>query len=291
LGSFAHNHIVHPALYVLDKLPPFTHGLLKPNSPWWQWLLGIIGDFLLIGGVLFFLLWLVPSRWRKGFIAILTFLAGLIYSVEFFMPGNLKDHTNILTGLVQQIGKATNVVYAFALGLGVYSLLRFHGSALARKRPGWHNNLAFFIAFALMLFAGFWSVSKPSDASKNFFDMLFRGVVAALGSTMFSTIGFFIVSAAYRAFRIRSGEATLMLAAAFVVMLGQVPIGAYMTSSLPATGLVSNLRLENLSYWILNKPNMAAWRGMSFGIEIGALAMALRTWLSLERGSFFDKEL
>ena len=94
---------------------------------------------------------------------------------------------------------------------------------------------------------------------------------------MFSTIGFYIVSAAYRAFRIRSGEATLMLAAAFVVMVGQVPVGAYLTSGLPADGFLSIFRLENLSYWILKEPNMAAWRGISFGIEVGALAMALRT--------------
>ena len=49
--------------------------------------------------------------------------------------------------------------------------------------------------------------------------------------------------------------------------------------------------MENVNLWILNEPNMAAWRGMSFGVEIGALAMALRTWLSLERGSFFEREL
>ena len=274
-----------------SRFPIFTHWLIKPGAPWYAWLLGIIGDFLIIGGAVFLLLQLVPSRWRKGFIAVLTFAAGLIYSVEFFAPADPKTNANLLTGFVQQLGIATNVVYSFALGLGVYNLLRFHGLNVARKRPGWHNNLAFFIAFAAMLFAGLWSQASDAKAAKNLYDMLFEGIVAALGATMFSTIGFFIVSAAYRAFRIRSGEATLMLAAAFVVMLGQVPIGAYLTSSLPTSGFWSNLRFERFSYWILNQPNMAAWRGMSFGIEIGALAMALRTWLSLERGSFFEKEL
>lgn len=273
------------------KFPIFTGWLIHPHAKWWIWLLGIIGDFVIIGGAAFLLLQLVPSRWRKGLIAVLTFAAGLIYSVEFFVPAAKGQDGNFLTGFVEQLGKATNVVYAFALGLGVYNLLKFHGNSLARKRPGWHNNLAFFIAFGAMLFAGFWSQMSKAAAAENLYDMLFTGIVAALGSTMFSTIGFFIVSAAYRAFRIRSGEATLMLVAAFVVMLGQVPIGAYLTSSIATTGPWSNLRFENLSYWILNQPNMAAWRGMSFGIEIGALAMALRTWLSLERGSFFEKEL
>jgi hypothetical protein len=81
------------------------------------------------------------------------------------------------------------------------------------------------------------------------------------------------------------------LIAAFIVMLGQTPIGFFFTSWIPRHGLISNLRLENLSYWILTRPNMAAQRGIDFGIGVGALAMGLRIWFSLERGSFFDSEM
>lgn len=269
----------------------FTHYMIKPGAPTGLWMLGVLGDFLLFGGVLFLGLKLIPARYRKLFIALCTFVAGIPYAIEFFVPANAKTHENFMTNYVEAIGKATQVVYAFALGLGVFNLIKFHGGNLMRRRPGWHNNVAFFVAFFVMMLAGFWKTYSPSAAGTNLYDMLFNGVVSALGSTMFSTIGFFIVSAAYRAFRVRSGEATLMLAAAFVVMIGMVPVGAFLTSGIPTTGAIANFRLENLSYWILNQPNMAAQRGMSFGIEIGALAMALRTWLSLERGSFFDKEL
>ena len=278
-------------LQILGKGPPCTGWLLRPESPQWLWALGIIVDFLIIGGALFWLLQLIPGRYRKTFVAIVTFAAGLIYSVEFFVPPQPGTDKNFLTDFTKLVGEAILVIYAFALGLGVFNLLRFHGRNLMRKRPGWHNNLAFFAAFLALLLSGFWQYLKPSPASSNLYDMLFTSSVAALGATMFSTIAFFIVSAAYRAFRIRSAEATLMLAAAFVVMIGQVPIGAYITSSLSTTGFASNFRLENVSYWILTQPNMAAWRAMAFGIEIGALAMALRTWLSLERGSFFEREL
>ena len=266
---------------------------LLPSStdPVWHWILWTLGAFLVLGGLLFWLLQLVPNRHRKTLIAIVTFLAGLIYSVEYFVPANPKTGKNFLTPFTDSLQEATLVIYAFALGLGVYSLVRFHGRALIKLRPGWHNNLAFFVAFFAMMVAGFWQDLAGSQLSKNVYDLLFQSTVAALGATMFSTIGFYIVSAAYRAFRIRSAEATLMLIAAFIVMLGQVPIGAYITSGIPATSWLSILKLENLSYWILNQPNMAAWRAMAFGIEVGALAMALRTWLSLERGSFFDREL
>jgi len=32
-------------------------------------------------------------------------------------------------------------------------------------------------------------------------------------------------------------------------------------------------------------------RGMWFGMMVGAIAVGLRFWLSLERGAFFDREL
>lgn len=269
----------------------FTRFLIKPGAPQWLWVLGVLGDFLIFGGILFALLQLVPVRFRRPLIVVLTFIAGLIYSVEFFWPADPKTQMNFLTPLRIQLGEATKVVYAFALGLGTFNLIRFHGNNVIRNRTGWFYSLIFFISFFAMAGAGFWSYYSPSKAAENTYNMLFEGIVAALGATMFSTIGFFIVSAAYRAFRIRSAEATLMLLAAFIVMVGQVPVGAYITSGLPDVGPLRNLRLENLSYWILSQPNMAAQRGIWFGIEVGALAMALRQWLSLERGSFFEREL
>ena len=263
---------------------------LSPESSPLLWVLGIACDFLLFGGILFGMLQLIPNRLRKSFIAVITFLAGLIYSVEYFVPGD-KSGRNFMTGFTEQVNQSTTVIYAFALGLGIYSLLRFHGKSLIRLKKGWQYNLAFFFAFFAIMIAGFWKDSSGSAASTSIFKMLYQSSVVALGATMFSTIGFYIISAAYRAFRIRSGEATLMLVAAFIVMLGQVTIGSYLTSGLPLDGPLSFFRLENLSYWILGGPNMAAQRGIAFGIEIGALAMALRIWLSLERGSFFDQEL
>ncbi len=270
----------------------FTHWAVKPGAPQYLWVLAVLGDFLIIGGAFFFLLTMVPSRLRKTLVAAVTFLAGLIYSIEFFVPVPAGKDGNFLTSFAQKtVTDIVLVLSTFALGLGIYSLLRFHGRNMARRRPGWHNSLALYIAFFSMLLSGFWVMTTKSVAATNTYDTLFRGTVAAPGATMFSIIAFYIVSAAYRAFRIRSGEATLMLAAAFVVMLGSVPVGEFLTSGLPMAGFWSNLRMENVNLWILKEPNMAAWRAISFGVEIGALAMALRTWLSLERGSFFEREL
>lgn len=264
---------------------------LRHESPWWVWALAVLVDFLVVGVIVFGLLQLIPRRMRKMSVILVTFLAGLIFSTEFFIPAKPGTDVNCMTAFTQNVDQISTVIQMFAIGLGVFSLIRFHGKNILRLRSGWHNSAAFFVAFFAMLLAGFWKQSVNTPVSQNIFNLIFQSTIVPLGGTMFSVIGFFIISAAYRAFRVRSAEATLMLVAAFIVMLGQVPIGAYLTSWLPHDGIASSFRLEVLSYWILTKPNMAAQRGISFGVEIGALAMALRTWLSLERGSFFDQEL
>ncbi|MHB0913369.1 MAG: hypothetical protein ACYC2Y_07980 [Armatimonadota bacterium] len=270
----------------------FTRFTIHPGAPAWLWALGIACDFLIFGAVWYGLLMLVPGRYRKPIVMGATFLAGLIYSIEFFWPPDPATKANPLTSFTQELlPQIITVIGAFSLGLGILSLVRFHGKSLLRRSFGWHNNLAFFIAFIALALAGFWKEHAGTAWSSDLFDALFKSTIEAPGATMFAIVGFYIISAAYRAFRIRSTEATLMLVAAFVVMLGQVSIGAWITSNLPQTGIWSNLRLENITHWILSEPNMAAQRAIAFGLEVGAFAMALRTWLSLERGSFFDREM
>ncbi len=101
--------------------------------------------------------------------------------------------------------------------------------------------------------------------------LLFEGLFVALGSAMFALLGFYVASAAYRAFRIRSFESGLMMLAAIIVMLGQIPFGIWIWDGFPA------LRL-----WLLEVPNSAAFRGIALGAGVASLIMALRMWLSLE---------
>ena len=49
-------------------------------------------------------------------------------------------------------------------------------------------------------------------------------------------------------------------------------------------------RLEALGEWIMSWLNTPAQRAIYFGIAIGGLAMSLRIWLSLERGTFFSEQ-
>lgn len=113
---------------------------------------------------------------------------------------------------------------------------------------------------------------------RKFYDLLYQGLFVALGSAMFSLLGFYIAAAAYRAFRVRSAESGLMIGAAIIVMLGQIPFGIWIWEGFP------ELRL-----WILQIPNAAAFRAIKFGAAVAGLIMAFRMWFSIESESFHEE--
>ncbi len=285
----------------------------------------IVGS-LLLGAALITALTFLPRRARKPLIATITFIAGLYFSLEYLLPaketaervlagGNgvnrvvrvlfgwylrplagsgLDADQNFLSPSVQQLTTAWQVIAGFTFALGLWNLMHIHGKSILRGSKNWFFSALFFVGLVAMALAGFLSTYGPykgTAKSAAVFELATRGLFFSLDAAMFSLIAFFIISAAYRAFRIRSIEATIMMASAFLVMLGQVPIGIWLTSWMPETGFLSNLRLEHISYWILTQPNAAAQRGINFGLAVGAMAMALRIWLSLERGSYFEREL
>jgi hypothetical protein len=107
---------------------------------------------------------------------------------------------------------------------------------------------------------------------------LYNQVYSPMQGTMFALLAFFIASAAFRAFRVRTLEAGLLAAAALIVMLGRVPIGDQMTAWLP-----ESMRLGALQEWIMNVPQNAAKRAVLMGAALGVMATGLRVILGIER--------
>ena len=262
------------------------------NGSAWYWRVAF-GLFLSLIGVA--LLTLVPQKMRRPLILSVTFLGGLFFFLEFFWPVHPMPTAddpnavgNILTPYVVPWSNAAPVIQSFAVGMGVINLFQIHGRRLTRRAPGWVNSFAFFVALFLMLTIGILNKAHPNSINKNLNDLLVVGTLQSLDATMFSIIAFYIVSAAYRAFRVRSVEATMLLVTAVIVMLGQISVGQLLTAWLPDTGIWHSFHVEVVRNWILTKANAPATRAIAFGLGIGSLAVALRIWLGLERGSYFE---
>jgi len=120
---------------------------------------------------------------------------------------------------------------------------------------------------------------SSSTMVQQLYTLLYEGLFNQLGSAMFALLGVYIAAAAFRAFRIRTVESALMMAAALIVMLGQISLGQLISDELPA-----------MRQWLLEVPNSAAFRAIRLGASVAALMLAIRMWLSIESGSFSSRK-
>ena len=118
----------------------------------------LAGGFFLVIAVLA-ALQAAPRRSRRGIIAMFTFLGGLYYVAEFFWPTH--SGKNPLTSYQDSVANISTVIGAFAIGVGVISLLQLHLRAVSRQRPGWGNSAVLIVMFLLMLVFGLLSDYAP----------------------------------------------------------------------------------------------------------------------------------
>ena len=144
----------------------------------------------------------------------------------------------------------------------------------------------------------------------SFFMWLYDNCILPLEATMFSLLAFYIASAAFRAFRARSFEATALLISGCIVMIGRVPLGEQLVLmpkalqmglfehfAVPVYNMLhlavpdqaelakrlADFNIGSISSWILNNPNNAAQRGILLGVILSQIAISLRIIFGIER--------
>src|SRR5262245_47314245 len=100
-----------------------------PGNMVWLWILG----GLLVAIALLAVLDRLPSRSKRTLIVVSTFVAGLFYVLEFFLPAKV----NPFSGGIEIVGQVVQVIFAFTLGLGAYNLIFFHSRNIRRMRRDW----------------------------------------------------------------------------------------------------------------------------------------------------------
>ena len=272
--------------------------IFQPAQDTPHFVLAIVLSTLVFVGIMWGIQRLAPQP-RKWLTIVLTFVAGLFYLLEYMLPlhavvapDGSTAQQNFLTPFLRPVSDFNNDTFIWTVGLGIISLAIVHGRRLFSRRPGWHNDLAFFLALISITVVGFASHAGQtgSTLAKFSYNALFNGLLINLDSAMFALLAFYIASAAYRAFRIRSLEAALLMVSALVVMLGVIKFGVLLTTWIPLDSPWAYFRIERLSLWVLNWINMPTQRAVAIGVAVGSVAMAMRLWLSLERGSFFTQE-
>ncbi len=198
---------------------------------------------------------------RKQIPILIVFFVGLLGFLQYFVTGPISK------GIYNTWLEWFQGVQGMAIIMAIISLTKRHWTNV-RKGKNTFYSLVTLISLYVMMFLGlFLGIEKGS-----IFDKLYEYVMVPLNATTFSLLAFYMASAAYRAFKARSMEATLLLLSAFVLMIGLTSFGDMISKNLPY-----------FAQWVLDVPNLAAQRGIVLGIALGVIATSLKIMLGIER--------
>ena len=213
------------------------------------------------------------SRGELG-LQIIIFSLGFFYATVYYIaaPGTID-----LQAVSDKLLAYLTAVLTAGFAVGVINITRVHMTNIKRRRATWKYSVILIIClFGMAIFS---VIASPYALDPNaaiipasviafatpIWEFLFYKVFVNVNSSIFSLLAFFIASAAYRAFKARTFESTLLLAAGLLVMLGQAPITSLLWPGFSA-----------IREWILAFPNTAGQRGILIGLALGILAFSVR---------------
>ena len=216
--------------------------------------------------------------------------AGLTPILSMYIP---KRFLSGETGMSPRLDQWLIILAGFALLLGIVNVIQTNSRKIARRDRGWLFSVVLLIGLFVTSGLGIYGAASGHgigigpDGSPTPFQWVANWFFQPLQSTIFSLLAFFMASAAFRAFRTRNTEATILLIAAGLIMMGRVPVLELLAAPIPAlhpAAASASQGLGKLTEWIMKTPNGAAQAGIIIGAALGAASMAIRVILGIERG-------
>jgi hypothetical protein len=196
----------------------------------------------------------------------ITFLVGVIAIGDYYTGIQaVTDTFNVIKnwGIVLQ---------GFALGLGAVNLFRVHGRRVTDRTEGsdWYFSawLLFMLAVFIVLGLGTGQYEQGDTYS-----WLYNAIYLPLGSTMYSSLAFYMAYGAYKVLRARNFDAALLFITAVLVIIGNTPM---FPAIYPG--------FFHMREWIFGPIVSGAYRGIRIGIGIGAVVLGIKTLLGMETG-------
>ena len=197
---------------------------------------------------------------RRILPTILAVSCGLVVLLDFLVPDPLLDRVGgfLLEGSL--------ILAGFAILLGLLNILRTHTGTLFGDNGHRPSSLLLILALVGTLAL---SVAAPHSPA---LEWVFDNVYYPLQATMGALLAFFAMRAAYRAFRLQSADAAILLVSSVVMLFLQMP---FCTTLWPPLGIVRD--------WIMSLPVAASVRGVLVGITLGIMATSLRVLVAVDR--------
>jgi len=192
---------------------------------------------------------------------ILIFVVGIIVLFDWFIP----TPAGSIAGKVLRDWNV--IIVALAIGLGAFTMYRMHYRHLVRRTPGqWPYSAVTLVVSTLYIVVG-----VGLGAGTPTYKWMYSNVILPLGGAVFASVAFYIASAAYRAMKVRSIEAALLLVSGLIMLLATAPIGSVIWSGFLTGG-----------NWLMDTVVTGTYRAFTIGIALGFILTGVRTLLGLE---------
>lgn len=193
---------------------------------------------------------------------VLMLVLGVFFVAHYYVPHPAIQRPGaVMLQWKQPLG-------AMLLLVAVINLLLMHAKRVKRRERRYGYSIVTLLSAGAMIFVGM--VFGMQEGT--LFSDWFKHMVTPLESTMFSLLAFFVASAAFRAFRARSTSATILLAAAAIVILGLIPA---IENNAPV--------IRDSAAFLLKYPNTAAKRAILIGVALGFISVAIKTIVGIDR--------
>jgi hypothetical protein len=212
--------------------------------------------------------------YKRELVFVVTGLVALVMILSYFFGTNIPG----LSGsgsLSAQLQTWAMIIQLMAIGLGAINLIQVHYRQISRKTDMMIYSVVFMVTFAFLLLLGLYKLATGVELYP--YTWMFTYVYTSLGTTLYAITGFFIFSAAYRAFRAKNVDAAILLIGGCFVLLANAPIGEVIWGGFP---LIGN--------WFNNVGQIPGMRAFTIVGALGLLAYGFRALIGKERGFYSE---
>lgn len=197
---------------------------------------------------------------RKEYIVPIVVLCFAVVFLPYFF------NIPALQKFSEELVMVVSVVNAMAILIALYVQVRRSMMLINERQKGWYYQVWLLFMLVVLSFLGL--VYGQSSTQAMWLQYAF---LMPAGSVQYSILTFYMASAGARAFRARSPQATLLIVAGIIVLLGQAPLtGAYVPF------------VEGGRLFLIEGFAKATAKMFAISVTVGAIVLGARTLLGKE---------
>ena len=206
------------------------------------------------------------SVWQNRIPSILVSVFIFLLVAEFFLEVPV-----VIQSVNSELRTYASIIAAFAMLLGSANIIRVFGTRIIKRTSNWEYSVLLLVSLFATIGFGLLEGAKGT-----YFLWLYRTIQVPAAATVYAIIGFYVVFAAYRAFRARTLEATILLIGGFLAIMWGSSLGHWIWPG-----------VDPVTSWLIDVPNTAGFRG--YQMAVGVATAAVGVALFLHKQSLFQK--